>query len=371
MVKEIFITWGYGQLWPEVLKPLINLWIPPHLINLLVRNKDRAMGTLEKLWLPHREFQYTVGDITNDMSKLRAQIPKNIWQILNMAGSVKFAESERQDVTNINLNWAINMAQIAKDLWVPFSHVSTAYILGRSDDTIPEDWLTEEYSRNPKNPYEQVKWEAEEEIRRIFDWSPLVKIIRAGILTDWKRRPDIAIPHATMWYFLPFIMLRNRLNERGKNEIIDLEGFQLCWIADTEINIVDNAQAGSVIADIITHWHKTPQVTNLVNRKAPSYIDLTSWVLTELGFTGYKIWDKVIKNKFPQHQAVIPLSRAERWKVLARLLTGWYKEITIKNYLDYVTHTSHFEWWIDTDNQRLAIDATRALMPEDWRLDTK
>lgn len=66
--------------------------------------------------------------MTDNAEDLKGKIPPEITHFVNMAGSVKFAESARPEVEAVNLRGAITLAQLALAQG-KLTHVSTAYIL--------------------------------------------------------------------------------------------------------------------------------------------------------------------------------------------------------------------------------------------------
>ncbi|MCB9806862.1 SDR family oxidoreductase [Candidatus Peribacteria bacterium] len=59
---------------------------------------------------------------------LKGKIPPEVTHFVNMTGSVKFAESARQEVEAVNLRGAITLAKLALAQG-KLTHISTAYIL--------------------------------------------------------------------------------------------------------------------------------------------------------------------------------------------------------------------------------------------------
>lgn len=375
----ILVAWGTGQLGPMVLKSLVEK-VRPSDIHLLVRNHERARYIMDLLGLPGDKFNYIMGNLgVDDVNTLHDRIPRNIGEIINLAGTVKFGEESAHEVQQTNQFGAITLATLAKERGAEFIHSSTAYVLWESDAILAEDYLPLGIKTKPKNPYEAAKMQTEKALALIHGTTPeRFVLIRPSILTDSQRRADIrlsnqkedknTLPHACMWYFLPFMLLRKKLIEMEINDWVDLEWFELCWTAKTEINIVDNTEAGKIIASLATDGDYNNRVFHLVNNAPPTYKELTGWVLRELRFTWYKIEGESIKNDWIAWKKI---SELKKWPALLRILIGQYNQWTKANYLPYVTHTSRFAWGITTDNEKLAVDATRALMPEDWKRDTK
>lgn len=381
MIKEngrIVIAWGTWQLGPMVIRWLLTRNIDPKNISLLVRNQERAENILNILGLPGDKFKFIMGDLGKDsLAELNSRMPQWVNEIINLAGTVKFWEESEHEVRQVNWFGAMTLAILAKERNAEFIHTSTAYILWESDETLEEKHLPLNIKLHPKNPYEKTKANTEKALWLIHGINTeRFALIRPSILIDTEKRADIKIaenkeekvtlPHACMWYFLPFMLLRRKLIQQGIFDWIDLEWFPLCWLAETKINIVDNARAGDIIADLATDNDVQNRVLHLVNKNPPSYSELTSSVLKELKFTWYTIENIPINNQPEGTTQWKKIWELERWPALSKILWGQYRSWTIENYLKYVTHTSRFAWGETFDNHALAVDATQALMPEEW-----
>lgn len=349
------ITGATGQLWPMVLKSLIQEGIDPEVIHLLVRSKEKAKRVFETHGIP--EMPTIIWDITEGFETLKWKIPPEITHIVNMAGSVKFWEASRTEVERVNLQGAITMAKLALAQW-RLTHVSTSYILGRVDTELTENFIGTETVRKPKNPYEEAKWNAEVAIGQIFAWQrEKLQIVRPSILTDAIARPDLWWElHAAMWYYAPFIHLRKSLNERWIKGWVDLEWFEFAGNYDNPINIIDNKIAGEIIGKAIIE-HKS-RALNVVSSTPPAYGDLTNYVLETLQLTGYSINGRLIQHG----QTSIKIGNIEQWRALKRVIESGYNRNSKPNYFPYATHNSRFAGGIELNNKELAASAVKALL---------
>lgn len=349
------ITGATGQLWPMVLKSLLEQEIAPESIHLLVRSQEKAMRVFDAHGFP--TLPTIIGDITEDQETLRGKVPSDITHFVNMAGSVKFGESARPEVERVNLHWAMTIAKIARAQW-KLTHVSTSYILGQVDDELQEIFIDKNTERKPKNPYEEAKWNAEVAVREVFKWAEeRLQIVRPSILTDSMIRPDLGSDlHAAMWYYAPFIYLRKELVKKWVTGYIDLEGFEFAGNFDNPINIIDNGIAGNMIGEAIKAH--SSRVLHVVNKTPPAYGDLTNYVLQTLQFTGYKINGEVISNAGVSKK----ISDVEQGKVLQRIMVSSYNRNSKPNYYPYATHNSRFAGGVEMDNQKLAKSAVQSLL---------
>lgn len=137
-----------------VLKSLLEQGTAPESIHLLVRSREKAMKVFGTHGFPI--MPTIIGDIAEDVEVLRSKTPSEITHFVNMAGSVKFGESARQEVERVNLHGATTMAKIARAQG-KLTHVSTSYILGQVDEELQEDFIDKNTVRKPKNPYEEAK----------------------------------------------------------------------------------------------------------------------------------------------------------------------------------------------------------------------
>lgn len=355
------ITGSTGQLGPMVLRSLIEKWVEPTSAHLLVRNAEKAKQVLESHKIP--QLPLIVGDITETTESLLQKIPQQINHVVHMAGSVKFGEKFRGEVEKINKYWAINMAHVALMRNGLLTHISTAYILGEVDSELPQDFINETTKRVPKNPYEEAKWDAEVAITNLFEGrKDSLQILRPSILTDSIARPDLWWElHAAMWYYAPFIMLRRELNKRWETGWVDLSWFKFVGHYANEINIIDNTLAGEEIAGlIISHaW----RARNIVNAAAPTYGDLTGYVLENLRFTNYIVEEQPYVQQWTETSPK-KITDIEKWNGLLGLTRKLYIKNSVPNYRPYATHVSHFSGGILMDNEALAGHAVRSLINE-------
>lgn len=349
------LTGATGQLGPMVLGALIEQGVSPDCIHLLVRSHEKAKKVFDTHNLP--EMHTITWNMTDSVGDLKRKIPPEITHFVNMAGSVKFAESAKQEVVAVNLRGAITLAQLALAQW-KLTHVSTAYILGRLDTELAEDFINEDTEREPKNPYEAAKWDAEIAIGNIFrGHEDRLQIVRPSILTDAVSRPDLwGELHAAMGYYAPFIMLRKILAEKWEAEWVDLEWFAFAGNYNNPINIIDNTVAGDIIGRaIINHQSRA---MNVVNSTPPLYGELTNYVLQALKFTGYSINGETVSN----NELSTKISQVEKWDVLKKVLKRGYDKNSIPNYYPYATHDSRFAGGVEIDNEKLAKSAVQALI---------
>lgn len=353
--EKYLLTGSTGQLWPMVLKSLLEQWVHPDCIHLLIRSHTKATKVFETHQFP--QMPTIVGDITENLETLAAKIPQDIQYFVNMAGSVKFWEAARTEVESVNLHGAVTVAKLALARWL-LTHVSTSYILGQVDAELWESFIDENTPRKPKNPYEEAKWNAEIAIGKIFEGrQEKVQIVRPSILTDSIGRPDLWWElHAAMWYYAPFIHLRKTLTQKWITGWVSLGWFEFAGNYDNPINIIDNRVAGDIIGRAIM-WHRS-RVINVVNSTPPTYGELTRYVLDELQFTGYKInWELILNN---QNQKTI--GDIEQWKALQKVLLSAYNRNSKPNYYPYATHNSRFAGGLAWDSESLARSATKILL---------
>lgn len=112
-----------------VLRSLVEK-VNPGNIHLLVRNEERARHIMDLLGLPSSKFNYVMGNLGVDsVADLHDRVPKTIGEIINLAGTVKFAEESAHEVRQTNQFGAITLATLAKERKAEFIHSSTAYVL--------------------------------------------------------------------------------------------------------------------------------------------------------------------------------------------------------------------------------------------------
>jgi len=194
----VFITGATGFLGTEIAKRSIET--PNTSLILLIRgnNYEEALRHLSRSWwefetlmdelkkveTQNSKIKIMTGDVTHDGLGLDQEnykyLVENVTHIIHTAADLRL-NSSIEELRKINLLGTQNMVEIAlkaKNYHLKkFSHISTAYVAGKREGFIKEDFFSGEYGF--KTNYEQSKFEAEEVVRKAD--LPFV-ILRPGMI---------------------------------------------------------------------------------------------------------------------------------------------------------------------------------------------
>ena len=186
MGKRVFITGGTGFLGRNWIPEILNRDQDTE-IYALTRTASKVRGFLE-----NPRIHLIDGDVVEENvirnSKQRQEVTDRVQEIYHAVSSTSFAESERKETFNLNLNGTKNMLNLAKQCkgLERFVYISTAYVENRRGlELVPEDLPLIPHGQLPAgNPYEESKILSEELVRNSeLDWS----ILRPGIFSGDSR----------------------------------------------------------------------------------------------------------------------------------------------------------------------------------------
>ena len=178
---RIFITGGSGFLGSFVAFELLR---KNHEVVFLARKNgntsakervDQALSFVDSEYVKYMN-QYCVyeGDVTESnlglsVSDIDAISNKSIDEVWHIAGSVSFAETDRDINCKINVNGTENLLNLISNFSPKkFFHVSTAFICGNISS---ETFLEEQYDcgQSFNNPYEETKFRQPDLERFCYD----------------------------------------------------------------------------------------------------------------------------------------------------------------------------------------------------------
>jgi long-chain acyl-CoA synthetase len=177
--RSIFITGANGFLGTQIARRIINQ--TEHKIIALVRaeNDEIALKRLNRAWWDWPELTDAVGQrvqvLRGDVTKADLGLGKSDYQninssithIIHTAADLRL-QAPLEELRKINLQGTKNVLDLAQalhknQLLARYSHVSTAYVAGKQQGSIPESSFTDDYGFLTN--YEKSKFESELKVR--------------------------------------------------------------------------------------------------------------------------------------------------------------------------------------------------------------
>jgi nucleoside-diphosphate-sugar epimerase len=190
MGKDIFITGASGFLGRNLLRAFADT-SDDHFF-LLVRSPqaERLIGH-HLSGIEESRFSFVRGDITEPVCGVldthRHRLGQSVREVWHVAASTSFDATKGAEITAANIGGTRNVLTLCQDFrrLERFFHISTAYVCGTEQGSIPEGPFTR--PRQFKNPYEETKYDGETMVRA--SGLPFV-VIRPSIVVGDSRTGD-------------------------------------------------------------------------------------------------------------------------------------------------------------------------------------
>ena len=156
----------------------------------------RALGSvLTERHIPYRSFSSRDLDIRKRIEDIEIFKQMNIQVIVNAAAwtNVETAESNYLDAYAVNVDGAIHLALIAKQLGAVYFQVSTDYVFSGNGNT---PW-SESHLRNPNSAYGRTKAEAEEIVSTLYAEGTYI-VRTAWLYSEWRKNFAKTMTHLAL-----------------------------------------------------------------------------------------------------------------------------------------------------------------------------
>lgn len=234
-MKNIFITGTTGFLGSYFLYHLLQHSEDRFIC--LARNggtKPAKNRVLEQLYNIHSSYQQigigdpdldekiknrlevVAGDITMENLGLSQNFEKDlIHECWHFAANVKFSETEKEEVTSVNLEGCRNVLKFIKQNGIPvLNYVSTAYVAGQKTGSVSEMSDVDLYPSN--NIYEESKRVMEKEIKASKENGEFnYRIFRPGIIVGHSKTCEPDPSNGGLYGFLYLILTLTLTLKRG------------------------------------------------------------------------------------------------------------------------------------------------------------
>lgn len=304
-MKKAFITGSTGFLGVEVLKSLVEHTDIFEFL-LLVRDKIKAEKKLNEIIKfgssLNKNIIFLEGDVTKNnfgLSDKDVAIIKSANEVYHLAAEISLSKNKRAQIFATNLLGTKNLLKIYEnvDSLDNLFYFSTAYINGRDKEELKEDWL----DKKPvfRNPYEESKWLAEQEVKFFLKEHSLpIVILRPTIIaTEDKKRINESIKQTIYLYG---DILRRAIKLNNNFETIHLIGNN-----NSNINLITSKDIVQILLKIRS-LNKKERIYNLVNKRNLSAHSFLEGLKEALNFNGkFKLVESLDVNLLSQAEKLI------------------------------------------------------------------
>lgn len=259
------------------------------------------------------------GDVSDNNLGLTENSFSNISEvdeIVHLAASLSFREKDRDKTMHTNVDGTVNVLEFAKSKGAKkVNFISTAYVCGKKEGLITEDFIPESEKPKFNNPYEESKYIAEQKIK---NWSlqnkTPVNIFRPSIIVG-KDDTDSGFGYYAFARTLSLMKRNITLSE----EILKLPGND-----NAELNLMEINDVVRSVSEIIKNdnGNNETRVFHLTNPQHPKLRNILNDSLEILGIGGKielindkKYIDSEFYDKMPKQQTA-----KEMVKILHNLL---------------------------------------------------
>lgn len=236
--------------------------------------KDRLHATLSGLGLSEEQWQAAHGRIEiieGDITRPRFGLVADKWQqlsrgltaVLHAAAYTGFDPSQAAKSAAVNIDGTRHVLKLAKESGARLLHVSTAYVVGDTEEQVYEVPLQGKFRW--KNPYEKTKYFAEQEVHaycREHDIS--YAVFRPAILVGGSNGRTIRFNN-----IYNFIRVAHMLARKRSRDTVIIEARP-----EARLNIVPVDFAVAAIWQIFANPNSSGRIFHIANPSPPTFLQL-------------------------------------------------------------------------------------------------
>jgi len=285
MTGQILVTGSTGFLGTQIIRKLIE---EKKKIIVLVRGQtyEQALNHLMRSWMEwpellealKQDIKFLKGDIAKPYLGLEEddynQLIKNLSYIINSAADLRL-DAPLDELRKINVKGTSNLIELGEKVHADhglerFVHISTAYVAGKREGSIKEEFLSDEFGFSSN--YEQSKYESE-------------VVVRESIIPKSIIRPGMIVGDSTKGYIKTFntvyVLLRLYLNQKlwivPVDSSLKLNMIPVDYVAEAVNTITFEKRAEGKTFHLTAPYDSLPTIKELiefVNRWAYEKLDI-------------------------------------------------------------------------------------------------
>lgn len=388
MNGQILVTGATGFLGTQILRKLIGKNIE---IMVLVRGKtyEKALNHLKRSWMEWPELLEVIGGkiklIKGDLTKpclgierkVYDQLIKNLCYIINCAADLRLNAS-LDELRKINVQGTYHLIELAEKAHEDhgfgcFVHISTAYVAGKREGSISEEYLSDEYGFSSN--YEESKYESE-------------LVVRSSKIPQAIIRPGMIVGDSKTGYIKTFntiyILLRLYLNQKLRVVPVDsslkINLIPVDYVAEAVDKITFDKRSEGKTYHLTAPYEFLPTIKELVeflNKWAYEKLDLkiSKPIFIKIPPRIIKGLDGIKKYVNPGHKRLIenliilsPYFNEKRFflrdnaeKILGTYSLDW--EEFLPNILEFAVHYGFFHRSYRTVHEQIMFRLESSSMP--------
>lgn len=218
--------------------------------------------------------------------RVQERLAAEVGQVFHCGGDIRFYPWDRDAFCAVHLDGPLNILRVVDPArGLRFHHVSTAYVAGRRDGTAYEDEL--EVGQAFRNPYEQIKLEAEQTIKAACETRGIdLAIFRPSIVIGDPRSPNSDWSDPISTRFAAFARLC-RLYRRTIGRIRALRpSLRIRASGKSVLNVVPITYVVEGMLAIALNGRQPGRTFHLVDPAPPRNQELLDQLTTILGLSG-------------------------------------------------------------------------------------
>ena len=274
-MENVFITGATGLVGSAILEALVTQ-SELKIFYLLVRDKEKAKSKLNNILNKANNLGKEVclfeGDIIKEnfgFSKEEITVLKEIEEVYHIAAIVSLSQNNKESIFKTNVNGTRNLLNIFKESekLKNLFYFSTAYVCGRQNKTIKEEWLSKPIDF--RNPYEESKWLAEDLIQQYLRYYKIpITVLRPSIIGSEDKSKFDELKNQTIYLHGTIIRKATLLQEENKD-------IRLLGKPDTFINLITLEDIIKILLKIRSIQNKQTiyNLTNTKNCLAVSFLE--------------------------------------------------------------------------------------------------
>jgi len=304
-MENMFITGATGLVGSTILEALVTQ-SELKIFYLLVRDKEKAKSKLNNILNKANNLGKEVclfeGNITKEnfgLSQEEITLLKEVEEVYHLAAIISLSKNNKDNIFKTNFDGTRNLLNIFKETkkLKNLFYFSTAYVCGRQNETIKEEWLSKPIEF--RNPYEESKWLAEDLIQQYLkDYKIPITVLRPSIIGSEDKSKFDELKNQTIYLHGAIIRKATLLQEEDKD-------IRLVGKPNTFINLITLEDIIKILLKIRSLQNKQI-IYNLTNSKNCLAISFLEGLQKTINFRSkYIFTENLEENKLSETEKYI------------------------------------------------------------------